>query len=84
MSKYDKPPIEVCDDKLLFKVIKAAFNQRRKTLVNALKNSGEINVNREQIEEILNDMNLSLTVRGETLTLDEFAILTNKIKMYTK
>ena len=84
LSKYDKPPIEVCDDKLLFKVIKAAFNQRRKTLVNALKNSGEINVNREQIEEILNDMNLSLTVRGETLTLDEFAILTNKIKMYTK
>lgn len=75
LSRYEDMPVKVKDEKLLFRVIRAAFNQRRKTLVNSLKNSSELSYDKEIIEEVIKEMGLSPTVRGEALTLEEFAKL---------
>ena len=75
MDKYEEPPIKAKDSRFMFKVIRAAFNQRRKTLVNALKNSSELSLDKESIESAIAQMELSPTVRGEALTLEEFARL---------
>ncbi|MBE6015827.1 MAG: 16S rRNA (adenine(1518)-N(6)/adenine(1519)-N(6))-dimethyltransferase RsmA [Lachnospiraceae bacterium] len=77
MDKYDEPPIKAQDSKFMFKVIRAAFNQRRKTLVNALKNSAELSLDKESIESAIRELGLSPTVRGEALTLEEFARLSD-------
>ena len=61
----------------MFRIIRASFNQRRKTLVNGLKNSGEINFSKEQIEAAITIIGKPLTIRGEALTLAEFAALSN-------
>lgn len=71
---YEKPPVETKDPKYMFKVIRAGFNMRRKTLVNALL-GGSLNLTREKIESALTEMNLSPTIRGEALTLTQFAEL---------
>ena len=65
------------NEKLMFRLIRASFNQRRKTLVNGLKNSQELDYSKEEIEKIMNDMGIPLNVRGEALTLKEFADLAN-------
>lgn len=70
------PPVNVKDPDLMFKIIRATFNMRRKTLVNALTGSG-FGFTRESIEEALVRMDKPLTVRGETFTLEEFAALTD-------
>ena len=75
LTRFENKPVEVKDEKLMFKVIRAAFNQRRKTLANALKNSPEISLNKEQVENVINSLGFSPTVRGEALTLEEFARL---------
>ena len=77
LERYAKPPVEVNDEKLMFRIIRASFNQRRKTLVNGLKNSPEIPFSKEQIEEALGMCGLSLNIRGEALTLEQFAQLAN-------
>lgn len=77
MDKYDEPPIKARDSKFMFKVIRAAFNQRRKTLANALKNSSELSLDKESIESAIRELGLSPTVRGEALTLEEFARLSD-------
>lgn len=77
LERYAKPPVEVNDEKLMFRIIRASFNQRRKTLVNGLKNSPEIPFSKEQIEEVLGMCGLSLNIRGEALTLEQFAQLAN-------
>ena len=77
LERYAKPPVEVNDEKLMFRIIRASFNQRRKTLVNGLKNSQEIPFSKEQIEQALGMCGLSLSVRGEALTLAQFAQLAN-------
>ena len=77
LERYEKPPVEVKDEKLMFRIIRASFNQRRKTLVNGLKNSQEIPFSKEQIEQALGMCGLSLSVRGEALTLAQFAQLAN-------
>jgi len=77
LERYEKPPVEVKDEKLMFRIIRASFNQRRKTLVNGLKNSSEIPFSKEQIEQALGMCGLSLSVRGEALTLAQFAQLAN-------
>ena len=69
LERYEKPPVEVKNEKLMFRIIRASFNQRRKTLVNGLKNSQEIPFSKEQIEQALGMCGLSLSVRGEALTL---------------
>lgn len=77
LTRYETPVVDVKDEKLMFRIIRASFNQRRKTLVNGLKNSGEINFSKEQIEAAITTIGKPLTIRGEALTLAEFAALSN-------
>lgn len=79
LTSYEKPPVEVKDEKLMFKLIRASFNQRRKTLANGLNNSSELNFSKEKIEDALEKAGLSKNIRGEALTLEEFAMLANII-----
>lgn len=79
LTRYEKPPVEVTDEARLFAVIRASFNQRRKTLVNGLSNAGSLGVGKEKIAEIIEQMGLPPTVRGETLTLKQFAELSNRL-----
>ena len=80
LSRYEKPPVQVKDEAYLFAIIRASFNQRRKTLLNGLTNAGNLNVTKEQILEALEKMILSPSIRGETLTLEQFAQLSNLLK----
>ena len=77
LTRHETPVVDVKDEKLMFRIIRASFNQRRKTLVNGLKNSGEINFSKEQIEVAITTIGKPLTIRGEALTLAEFAALSN-------
>lgn len=77
LTKYDTPPVAVKDEKLLFKIIRASFNQRRKTLINALNNSSELSFAKDEIMEALSEAELPPAVRGEALTLAQFAVLTD-------
>lgn len=77
LERYEQPPVQVKDEKLMFRLIRASFNQRRKTLVNGLKNSPELHFSKEEIEQALVNCGLPLTVRGEALTLEQFAQLAN-------
>ena len=74
---YDKPPVDVCDEEMMFKIIRASFNQRRKTLVNGLKNASNLPFTKEEIEESIERLGEDVRVRGEKLTLEQFAKLTN-------
>ena len=75
LTRHKKPPVEVKDAKLMFRLIRASFNQRRKTLVNGLNNSPEVPYSKEDIAAAIERVGLSPTVRGETLTLEQFAAL---------
>ena len=77
LTRYDNPPVDVKDEKFMFALIRASFNQRRKTLVNGLTNAANLKVTKEQILGVLEEMNLSATIRGEALTLGQFATLAN-------
>ena len=79
LTRYQEPPVEVQDEKYLFSLIRASFNQRRKTLVNGLSNG--LGISREQVTAALEEMGLSATVRGETLTLEQFARLSNLLRV---
>ena len=84
LTRHQQRPVEVEDEKLMFRLIRASFNQRRKTLVNGLKNSPEINYSKEEIETALTNCELSLNIRGEALTLEEFAKLSNEFSKMRK
>ncbi len=75
LTRYQQPPVSVKDEKLMFALIRASFNQRRKTLLNGLKNSAELNFSKEEILEALAGAGLPENVRGEALTLEQFAAL---------
>lgn len=75
LKSYQEPPVKVKDEKLLFALIRASFNQRRKTLVNGLKNSSELQFTKEEILEALGKCGFNENVRGEALTLAQFAAL---------
>lgn len=79
LVKHEKPPVKAEDEDWLFGIIRASFNQRRKTLANGLANAGGLGVSREQVESVLEGMGLSKTVRGETFTLERFAELSNRL-----
>lgn len=79
LTRYKEPPVEVKDKDLMFKLIRASFNQRRKTLQNGLNNSSEIRACKEQIAAAIERMGLPAAVRGETLTLQQFAELANNL-----
>ena len=80
LTRHQKPPVEVMDEKLMFRLIRASFNQRRKTLANGLKNSGELNLSKEVITAAIEKLGKGSSVRGEALDLEEFARLTNIIQ----
>lgn len=80
LTRHQKPPVEVMDEKMMFRLIRASFNQRRKTLANGLKNSGELNLSKEVITAAIEKLGKGSSVRGEALDLEEFARLTNIIK----
>lgn len=73
-----EPVIKVADEKKFFALIKAAFMQRRKTLLNAIGNSG-LNTTKEQMEQILKELNIDTRIRGEALTIDQFAKISEKL-----
>ena len=75
LTCHKQPPVEVKDEKLMFDIIRASFNQRRKTLANGLKNSDKLKYSREEIEEAIQSLGKGASVRGEALTLEEFAKL---------
>ena len=77
LTCHKTPPVEVLDERFLFRVIRASFNQRRKTLQNGLGNDASLPINKTQAAEALEEMGLSATIRGETLSLEEFAGLSN-------
>lgn len=77
LTRYEKPPVEVKDEHLMFRLIRASFNQRRKTMTNSVGNSPELSVSKEQMAAALEKCGLSATVRGEALTLAQFAELAN-------
>lgn len=77
LTRYEEPPVQVNDEKMLFKIIRASFNQRRKTLQNGLNNSSELNFTKDQIAAAIAEAGFSPSVRGEALTLEQFAKLTD-------
>ena len=77
LTLHEEPPVKVKDESFLFALIRASFNQRRKTLVNGLTNAAELNLSKEEVQAALEEMGLSATIRGEALTLEQFAALSN-------
>ena len=79
LTRHKEPPVQVEDEKLMFRIIRASFNQRRKTLANGLKNSGELTLSKEVIEESITELGVPVTIRGEALSLAQLAELSNII-----
>ena len=77
LTRHQNPPVTTLDEKLMFRLIRASFNQRRKTLQNGIKNFGGLNFSKEQVAQALEEMELPASVRGEALTLEQFAQLSN-------
>ena len=77
LTRHQNPPVTAKDEKLMFRIIRASFNQRRKTLANGLKNSQELNYTKEQVEAAITECGLPLNIRGEALTLEQFAKLSD-------
>lgn len=77
LTRHSEPPVVVKDEAMMFRLVRASFNQRRKTLVNGLSNSPEVTATKEEILQALEKMGMPATVRGETFGLEEFAQLTN-------
>lgn len=77
LDRYEKPPVQVENEEFMFKIIRAAFNQRRKTLANGLGNASDLPITRAQAAEALEELGFGASVRGEALTLEEFAKLSN-------
>ncbi len=79
LTRHQESPVEVKDESLMFRIIRASFNQRRKTLVNGLKNSSELDFSKEEITEAIKSIGKEENIRGEKLTLEEFAKLSNAL-----
>lgn len=77
LERYNNPPVSVENEALMFRIVRASFNQRRKTLANGLKNSAELDFTKDEIEQAVGRLGRGASVRGEALTLEEFANLSN-------
>ena len=77
LTRHKQPPVKTKDEAALFQIIRASFNQRRKTLINSLRNASDLSYEKEEIEMALKQMELPLTIRGEALNLEQFARLTD-------
>lgn len=84
LTCHKQNPIQVQDEKFMFRVIRASFNQRRKTLQNGLGNDASLPVTKEQAKEALEQMGLAPTIRGERLSLEEFARLSDILSAMRK
>lgn len=82
LTRHQEKPVTVRDEKFLFQVIRASFNQRRKTLQNGLYNSPELKIPKAQVTAVLREMGLPENIRGEKLTLEEFARLSDLLLVY--
>ena len=80
LTKHEKPPVEVEDEALMFRLMRASFNQRRKTLQNGIHNAANLSFSKEHVVDALNALGLPESVRGEALTLEQFAALANELK----
>ncbi len=80
LTRYQEKPVKVEDASFMFKIIRASFNQRRKTLQNGLYNSGELHIPKEKTVAALEEMGLTPTIRGEKLSLEEFARLSDILR----
>lgn len=83
LTCHEQPPVEVKDERLMFDIIRASFNQRRKTLANGLNNSDKLSFSKEEITEAIESLGKGSSVRGEALTLEEFAGLSNYLWKYS-
>lgn len=79
LTRHAVPPVHVEDESRMFSLIRASFSQRRKTLVNGLGNAPELGISKERVSAVLEEMNLPPMIRGEALTLEQFAELSNRI-----
>lgn len=79
LERYEEPPVKVKDDGLLFQIIRASFNQRRKTLVNGLKNCAQLSFAKGEVEQALARLHIDCNVRGDALTLEQFAALADEL-----
>ena len=80
LTRHEAPPVDVINEKRLFQIIRASFNQRRKTLANGLNNFGSFGLSKEEIQESITELGVAVNVRGEALTLEQFAKLSNIIE----
>ena len=79
LTRHEEVPVQVDDEKLMFHIIRASFNQRRKTLANGMSNAPQVHLSKEEIQECIAELGEPLTIRGEALTLEQFAALSNII-----
>lgn len=77
LTRHRQPPVTVQDEKLMFRLIRASFNQRRKTLANGLNNAPDIPLSKEQIQESILELGVPVNIRGEALSLEQFARLSD-------
>lgn len=84
LTKHTEPPVIVKNEKLMFSLIRAAFNQRRKTLVNAVYNYSELHFTKDEINNALSDCGFNVNIRGEALSLSDFAKLSDTLAFYNK
>ena len=84
LTRYQEPPVQVDSPEMMFRLVRASFNQRRKTLQNGLNNSPEVPYTREQIAQAIETLGLSPSVRGGALTLEQFAALSNVLTRMEK
>lgn len=79
LTRHRTPPVKTADEALMFRIIRASFNQRRKTLANGLNNASGIPLAKEVIQECIQELGVPVTVRGEALTLEQFARLADLV-----
>lgn len=79
LTRHEKSPVDVKDEKLMFQIIRASFNQRRKTLANGLSNFPQLQLDKQQVTDCITALGVPATIRGEALSLEQFAQLSNII-----
>lgn len=84
LTRHENPPVDVDNEKLMFQVIRASFNQRRKTLANGLNNFGSFSLEKEEIQKSIEELGVPVNIRGEALSLEQFAKLSNIINAKMK
>ena len=84
LTLHQEPIVDINDEEQLLKIIKAAFSQRRKTLLNTLASNGNLGLSKEEIKNVLDESGIGASTRGETLSLDDYAMLSNYIDNYRK